>query len=102
MDWEKSEKVTAGIYGRKTSASGSRAEDKLDIIGEGRFFGWRIENKYTDKESYSLKTKVLKKMRSQAKSMMCSAFLLLDFGGRERYVILEEEDFLSLFDGKEQ
>jgi hypothetical protein len=100
--WEKSEQKTAKTYGRRVPMSGSSPGEKLDIKGENLFEGYRIENKYTDKESYALTLKTLNKMIKQGRSMLASTFLLLDFGGRQRFVILEEEEFLSLFDGRQQ
>ena len=93
--WERSEQLTSRLYGKKTIASGS-GSDKLDVKGKGIWSNWRVENKFTEKESYVLSLNTLLKMSRQALQMMSSAFLVLDFGGKHRYVILEEDDFINL------
>lgn len=95
-DWKRSEDKTAKIFGKKTAGSGAGLE-KLDIKGAGVFSGIRIENKYTEKDSYSLNIKTLKKGMSQALSMMSSFLMVIDFGSHnKRFVVIEEDEFLKL------
>jgi hypothetical protein len=97
--WEKSENKSAVIYGRKSPGSGGGPYEKLDIIGEGKFNGWRGENKFTSKESFSITTKTLDKLFKQALQMMSTGFLIIDFG-KKRYILLEENDFIDLVENE--
>lgn len=99
--WQKSEDDAAKIYGRKTAGSGS-GTDKLDIIGEGEFSGFRIENKHTDANSFSLSLTVINKAKSQAIAMGCNAYIIrIDLHGRKG-IWIEESDFLTHFARREE
>lgn len=94
--WQNSEDDAAKIYGRKTAGSGS-GNDKLDIVGEGEFSGFRIENKHTDANSFSISLTVINKAKSQAIAMGCNAYILrIDLHGKKG-IWIEETDFLSHF-----
>lgn len=94
--WEKSENKSAKIYGRKVSASGSGPFQKLDILGQGNYEGWRGENKHTIKKSFSLTWDIVWKGMRQALQMNAKPFYVLDFEGRGRVVLIREEDWINL------
>lgn len=98
--WQRSEDLTAlNFDGRLVPGSGA-GEEKLDVvILSGPLKGARIENKYTDKVTYSLTKKDLKKARNQAKDMGCDHFMLIDMQDdllNLRYVCIPETTFLNL------
>lgn len=94
--WEKSEKLSAKIYGKKVSGSGSGPFEKLDIQGEGDFEGWRGENKFTIQKSFSLTWDILKKGMQQALQMGATPFYIIDYADRGRVVLIREEDFIRI------
>lgn len=94
-DWEKSEKKSCQLYGRKTPASGSK-DSKLDIIGEGIYDGFRIENKFTQKKSRSVTLEELKKAFIQSIGHLCDWFFVLDFNLENRYVLMDESLFIRM------
>jgi Holliday junction resolvase len=96
-EWKKCEQKSANIYGKKAPGSGGGPYEKLDIIGQGDWEGYRIEVKYTEKDSYSLNKKTLTKMEQQALQMNAKGFLIVQLKDR-RYVIMEENLFLGLRD----
>lgn len=94
--WEKSENLTAKIYGKKVPGSGS-GESKLDIIGLGAFEGLRCENKFTEAKSRSIKLEAeLLKAKRQALKHNCNWFFILDFDLEHRFAIVDESYFISL------
>lgn len=100
--WQRSEDLTAANFdGRLVPGSGA-GEEKLDVvILSGPLKGTRIENKYTDKVTYSLTKKDLKKARKQAASMGSDHFMLIDIQDdllNLRYVCIPETTFLGILD----
>lgn len=98
--WEESEKKTARLYGRKVPGSGSFNE-KMDVIGEGLYSSYRIENKATDAKSRSISLEELKKARNQAAQMGAGDFFfVIDFITKsmydERYVTVQERTWINL------
>lgn len=99
-NWEASEAKSVKIYGKKVAGSGSGPFEKLDILGEGEYEGWRGENKCTDKASFSLKYESLKKGVRQAKLMHSRPFYIVDFyeKSEERFILLREQDFIQIME----
>jgi hypothetical protein len=96
-NWEKSEELSASIYGKKVAASGAGPFEKMDIEGQGIFEGWRGENKATEKDSYSFSIKVLSKAISQARQMGKKPFWIIDLVEHSRrFVVLQEQDFVDM------
>lgn len=93
--WQLSEEKTIKIYGRKTPGSGSM-HSKLDVIGEGMFEGLRGENKFTEKQSKSLKLEDLEKARKQALQHGDEYFFIIDFNLEKRFVCVPENYFINL------
>lgn len=94
--WEKSENLSAKIYGKKVSASGSGPFQKLDILGQGIYHGWRGENKHTEGKSFSLTWDIVHKGICQALQMGARPFYILDFQARGRFILLREEDWTRM------
>lgn len=97
--WQESEELAAAIYGKKTSASGSGV-DKLDIIGQGRFEGLLIENKFTENKSFTLSSHSLRKAKAQAAAMGKNFLMRIDFGDGRVYILQEETDFVDTYPEK--
>lgn len=98
-DWELSEDEACKIYGGKlTPGSGNTADSKLDILIDNEdspLFGFRIENKYTDKDSFSINKKTMNKAFHQSALTGSNHFIRVDIHG-DKYVWLRENMFLNL------
>lgn len=94
-DWERSEDRSAALYGRKTPGSGS-LDIKLDIEGLGPYHGTRGENKFTSKESRSIKLAELRKAENQALQMGDYFFFILDFQLKHRYIMCSENYWIQI------
>lgn len=96
--WQDSERDAAEIFNAKrVPFSGALVDNKLDLmIDEGILQNYLIENKFTSKESFSLKKDVLKKAFQQAAMMGKKFFLRLDFGEGFVFDVIPERDFLTL------
>lgn len=91
--WEKSELTAGSIYGKVVPASGACKElGKSDIIGLGKYADWRGENKWTEKQSYSLKLQTIKKIMREAVQVGQQGFLRVDFNG-EVFIVIPERVF---------
>lgn len=100
---EASEKRSASIYGKKVAASGAGPYEKLDILGLGKWKGWRGENKATTNKSFSLTIDIIKKGIRQAFAMQAKPFYIIDFEDHnERLIVVREKDWVSLFDQVEE
>lgn len=95
-NFRKSEKEAASIYGKPVPYSGAGAFAKGDVMGDGEFAGFLVENKYTANKSFSISKALWKKTIQQAHQMHKRPILRVDFGKEEVYVCLREEDFLRL------
>lgn len=98
--FRESEEEGANIYGRKVPLSGA-GDLKGDIIGEGVYSELVIENKFTEKSSYSLKLETLNKARREAKQHLKHPALRLDFNG-EVFIIVPEKYFRRLHEHRHQ
>lgn len=94
--WEKSEAVSAKLYGKRVPGSGSGPFQKLDILGEGPYHGFRGENKFTEGKSFSITWDIIIKGIRQALQMNSKPFYILEFSNRGRFVLLREEDWIRL------
>lgn len=92
---KKQEERTAGRYkGSRNAGSGSGWLRKNDVRSDKML----IENKLTENaKSYSIKFKDLDELRHRAILDDRIAVLQFDLGGRN-FVILNEDDFLAIFD----
>ncbi len=97
-DWQISEDYAVKIYGGKlVPGSGNGDDNKLDIvIEEGPAAGHRIENKFTIRESYSLKKETLNKAFRQAAMTGDKYILRVDFDSNIRGVFMDENTFLNI------
>lgn len=62
---KRSEERGAAWFGDLVPFSGAKSNDKLDIVGTGIYLGKKIENKFTEKKSYSIKLASLLKQEKQ-------------------------------------
>ena len=87
----KQEKRTADKYnGSRNVMSGAGWVRKNDVRTEDLL----VENKYTDKKSYSIKSEEMVKLARTAILEDRMPVLQVDLGGRS-YVVLLEDDFLG-------
>lgn len=100
--WERSEALSAKIYGKKVPGSGSGPFQKLDIEGLGIYDGYRAENKHTEGKSFSLTWDIIHKGIQQALQMGVRPFYILDFEARGRFIIIREQDWINLNKEAEQ
>lgn len=87
--------------GKRIPFSGSRAEDKLDIIAGERFGAKKIENKYTDKGSYSVKLAYLKECERLARIEGKKFMLRIDFSLKDQYILVKQSDYKELYENNE-
>ena len=93
-DWQRSEREAAEAYGNLTPGSGAGMR-KMDIEGKDEFSNFKVENKFTAKDSYSLTAEVIKKAIRQAKPE--KALLRIDFGSHNlQVIVLEEKEWIRL------
>ena len=93
--WSKMERNTAARYnGRTTPQSGAGWVAKNDV----RTFTESIECKTTKAASFSLKVSELKKADKTALLDGRRMVFEIQFEGRGKYVVLNEEDYLELRD----
>jgi hypothetical protein len=87
-------RVAKSVKGRPTIASGQTPIDKGDVKSEQV----RIECKYTDKKSYSLKAEDLRKIANASKGNQIPLFYVefREFG--ESYYVVPEGWFLELLE----
>lgn len=93
--WLESEEDCA-YYGKRVSMSGA-GESKGDYVGEGYYEDLVIENKFTEKESYSLKVTTLEKAARDGRQYGKKFALRLDFNGRV-YMLQEEDQFRRVYE----
>lgn len=93
-DWERSEHE-AEYYGTRTPGSGSGI-NKMDIKGEGDFLGIFVENKHTEKNSFSVTADMIKKGIKQANQMGGRPVWRIDLGSHNIQLIIQlEKDFIN-------
>lgn len=100
-DWERSEKRSVDLYGRKTPGSGS-LDEKLDLQGLNAYSGLMGENKFTSKESRSIKKEELRKAERQAYQMGCYFFFIVDFQLKYRYIMCSENYWIQIHEELEE
>lgn len=92
---DKQEKrVAKNVGGRTTIASGQTPIDKGDVRSEDV----RVECKYTDKKSYTLKADDLVKVASQATGEQIPLFYIEFRASGEAYYVVPEAWFLQLLE----
>jgi uncharacterized Zn finger protein (UPF0148 family) len=88
------QRVAKQVGGRQTIASGQTPVDKADVRSETV----RVECKYTDKKSYSLKAADLAKVASQATGDQMPLFYVEFREHGEAYYVVPEHWFLQLLE----
>ena len=84
--------------GKRIPFSGSRAEDKLDMVCGQKFGAKKIENKYTDKGSYSVKLAYLKECERLARIEGKKFMLRIDFSLKDQYILVKQSDYKELYE----
>lgn len=87
---------------KKVPASGARPDNKLDIyFTEGIFKYFRISNKHTVKNSFSVNLEDFDKDKNDARFMGCNVFRRVEVenpitGKLRKFIVIEQDDFKNL------
>jgi Holliday junction resolvase len=97
-DWERSEKDCERNFGKKQPGSGAGML-KMDIKGMDNFAGEYYENKFTEKDSFSIRAETIKKAIRQARQMGGKPVIRIDFGSHNlKMILVEEVEWIKLHD----
>jgi Holliday junction resolvase len=95
-EWEQSELDAVKVYnGKRVPGSGCFSDSKLDVIFDLKGSRVRLENKFTIKDSFSLKKELIKKAARQAMQTGDKFLIRLDLSS-DKVIVMTENMFREL------
>ena len=89
----------ADYYGKLVPGSGNTSHNKGDVVGVGIYRDLRVENKFTEKKSFSLNKDYLRKIIKESLVLHGTELIMrIDFSG-ETYIVMREDHFRNICDG---